>query len=144
MKSNIVFFDSFENSKKGTYRGASIFPIFILINIAWYSLTKNIYKKYVDDVPTDRLWIAMIISGLLIVSALGIHKPSSVQKAVVYAALVGLVVYGVSNASLLASSNKWDYTISTIDTLWGVISTSLLGLILFYVVKEWPNTFKPI
>jgi uncharacterized membrane protein len=145
MKSNIVFFDTLENSKKGTLRGLVIFPIFIILTLLWFLLTKkSLYDKHIDKVPNSRLWISMGISALLIVSALGIHNPNTLRKAVVFGALVGLVVYGIANAVLLSASKKWDYTISFIDTLWGILSTAFLAYILYKIVKKWPKTFQVV
>ena len=138
MKSTIVFMDHIENSKRGTLRGFVIFPIFIIMTIIWYFLTKKLYVKHIDKVSTSRLWFAFLMCTLLIVSALGVHTPDTAKKALVYGLLVGFVIYGISNLTLLAVSNKWDYFISLIDTLWGIISTGILSLILFYIVKSWP------
>ena len=145
MKSTLIFFDNNKNSQRGTLRGLVIFPIFVILTLIWFTITKkSLYNRHVDKVSKSRLWIAMAISGILIVSALGVHTPNTLLKAVVYAALVGLVIYGVSNSVLLATSNKWSYSIALIDTVWGVISTSLLGFILYYIVKKWPNTFAKV
>lgn len=145
MKSNIVFADNIENSKRGTLRGLVIFPIFIALTLIWLFFTKKIfYDKHIDTVSKDRLWISMCVTALLIVSALGIHNPDTERKAIVYSALVGFVVYGIANVTLLAVSNKWGYIISLIDITWGVLSTSLLGYILYIVVKKWPNIFAAV
>jgi uncharacterized membrane protein len=145
MKSTIVFFDSFENSKRGTLRGLVIFPIFIILTLLWFSLTKKqLYDKHIDKVDKYRIWIAIGVSALLIVSALGVHTPNTVKKAVFYSGLLGLVLYGISNITLLSASKKWGYSIAIIDTSWGVLSTSLLGYILYVVVQKWPNTFAEV
>jgi uncharacterized membrane protein len=145
MKSTIVFFDSSENGKRGTLRGLVIFPIFIILTLLWFLLTKKpLYDKHIDQVDKSRLWVAMGVSALLIVSAVAVHTPDTVKKAVVYSGLVGFVVYGISNAVLLATSKKWGYDIALIDTLWGIVSTALLGYILYEVVKKWPKTFAVV
>ena len=143
MKSTLVFLDNKENSKKGLFRGLVIFPIYILLTLGWFLLTKNsLYSKHIDKVSLDRIIIAIFITGVLIVSAIGVHTPNTLCKSIMYGALVGLVIYGVSNTVLLATSKKWGYTISIIDILWGVISTALLGYILYLVVEKWPSIFK--
>jgi uncharacterized membrane protein len=145
MKSSIVFFDNLENSKRGTLRGLVIFPIFILLNLLWFFFTKKqLYDKHIDTVSTNRLFVSWFLSALLIVSAIGVHTPDSSKKAIVFSALVGFVVYGISNATMLAVSNKWDYLISLIDILWGIFSTSLLGYILYIVVNKYPNIFASV
>ena len=145
MKSSIVFFDNLENSKRGTLRGMVIFPIFILITLVWFFFTKKpLYDKHIDIVSKDRLWVALCVSALLTVSAIGVHTPDTLQKAVVFSGLVGFVVYGISNATMLATTKKWDYSISFIDILWGIFSTSLLGYILYIVVNKWPKIFASV
>ena len=145
MKSSIVFFDNLENSKRGTLRGMVIFPIFILITLVWFFFTKKpLYDKHIDTVSKDRLWVALFVSGLLIVSAIGVHTPDTLQKAVVFSGLVGFVVYGITNSVMLAVTKKWNYSISFIDILWGIFSTSLLGYILYIVVNKWPEIFASV
>ena len=145
MKSSIVFFDNLENSKRGTLRGMVIFPIFILITLVWFFFTKKpLYDKHIDTVSKDRLWVALFVSGLLIVSAIGVHTPDTLQKAVVFSGLVGFVVYGITNSVMLAVTKKWNYSISFIDILWGIFSTSLLGYILYIVVNKYPEIFASV
>ena len=145
MKSSIVFFDNLENSKRGTLRGMVIFPIFILITLVWFFFTKKpLYDKHIDTVSKDRLWVALFVSGLLIVSAIGVHTPDTLQKAVVFSGLVGFVVYGITNSVMLAVTKKWNYSISFIDILWGIFLTSLLGYILYIVVNKWPYIFAAV
>ena len=145
MKSNLVFFDSSENGKRGTLRGLVLFPIFIILTFIWFLLTKKpLYDKHIDQVSKSRIYVAILISALLIVSALAVHTPNTVKKAIVYSGLVGFVIYGIYNVVLLATSNKWGYRVAIIDTLWGIITTALLGYILYEVVKKWPNTFAVV
>ena len=145
MKSSIVFFDNLENSKRGTLRGMVIFPIFILITLVWFFFTKKpLYDKHIDIVSKDRLWVALCVSALLTVSAIGVHTPDTLQKAVIFSGLVGFVVYGITNSVMLAVTKKWNYSISFIDILWGIFSTSLLGYILYIVVNKWPKIFASV
>ena len=145
MKSSIVFFDNLENSKRGTLRGMVIFPIFILISLVCFFFTKKpLYDKHIDIVSKDRLWVALCVSALLTVSAIGVHTPDTLQKAVIFSGLVGFVVYGITNSVMLAVTKKWNYSISFIDILWGIFSTSLLGYILYIVVNKWPEIFASV
>lgn len=145
MKSNIIFFDSLENTKRGALRWLVIFPIFIVLTFLWFLLTKKpLYDKHIDNVSISRYIVALIISSLLISSAVGVHNPNNAITAVTYAGLVGLVVYGITNVALLATSNKWGYTVSVIDTLWGVVNTSFLGYILYIFVNKFSNTLAPV
>lgn len=143
MKSTLVFFDTSENGNIGNLRGLVIFPVFIILTAAWMFITKkSLYDKHIDQVGIGSRIISIGIMAVLIVSAVAVHTPDTATKAVVYAGLVGLVVYGIHNSVLLMTSNKWGYGISIIDTVWGVLSTALLGYILYNIVQEWPDTFS--
>jgi uncharacterized membrane protein len=86
----------------------------------------------------------MVVFSLLFSFAIGVQTPNSLQQAVLYSGLVGLIIYGITNMTMLATSNKWNYSIALIDTLWGILSTGLLGYILYILVKKRPNTFQTI
>ena len=145
MKSTLVFGDTEENSKRGSLRSLAILPIYIILTLSWFYITKKtLYNNHIDKVSNFKVILSLFITGLLIVSALGVHTPDNTQKAIIYGALTGLVVYGISNSVLLATSNKWGYTISFIDTIWGIISTSLLAYILYKIVQKWPNVFQVV
>ncbi len=129
MKSSITFFDSLENSKRGTLRGISIFPIFIAINYLFYTYVLKIKYNYYTQ----------FLFGLLIVSAIGIHTPSSANKAIVYGALLGLVIYGTSTLTLtdLDCKDKISNKKTCIYLLWGVVTTSILSVILYFVLRQY-------
>ena len=145
MKSTLVFFDTSENGKRGTLRGLAIFPIFIILTLVWFSITKkSMYDRHIDTVNNKRLIIALFISATLIVSAVAVHTPNTYKKAIVYSGLVGLVVYGISNVILLATSKKWAVSIALVDIVRGIVSTGLLGFILYHIVQKWPNVFSAV
>lgn len=144
MKSTLVFYDNEENSKRGTLRGLAIFPIYIVLTLVWFLVTKPIYSKYIDKVSTFKIIFALLLSGVLMVSAIAVHTPDTVKKATVYGALVGFVVYGVSNAVLLATNDKWGFFISMMDISWGIANTALLSYLLYRIVKAYPTTFEVI
>jgi len=145
MKSTLVFVDTKENGKRGTLRGLVILPIYIILTLLWFLLTmKFVYSGSINKTNKFRVLLSLFISGVLIVSAIAVHTPNTMEKAIVYGALVGVVVYGVSNSVLLATSNKWGYTISLIDITWGIISTSFISYILYKIVQKWPNIFQTV
>lgn len=144
MKSTLVFVDTKENGLRGTLRGLVIFPIYCIFTILWFYLTRKLYASKVDKVSNFRKVTSLLVTGLLIVSAIGVHTPDTRAKAIVYGALVGFVVYGITNFVLIATAKKWTFTISFIDTAWGIVSTALLSYILYEIVEKWPNTFKVV
>lgn len=137
MKSNIVFFDSIQNSKRGTLRGAVILPFLLLFSAIWYLvIMKSVYEKHIDDVNMTRRIGGVIVIAFFIISALGVHNPDTERKAVFFGGLLGLILYGSWNAVLLMTSKKWPFGMALIDVTWGVISTAILALILYHFVKN--------
>ena len=118
------------------FRSLIIFPIIIVFTFIWLLFTKKLYNKHIDKVSKDRLFFSMIVFSLLFAFALGVQTPNTLQQTLVYSGLVGLIIYGITNMTMLATSNKWNYSIALIDTLWGILSTGLLGYILYILVKK--------
>lgn len=139
MKISLVFFDSLSNSAKGTARGLIVFLLLVFVNIIWFSITKKMYIPSFQNIPTIRLWIAGILSTILVSSAISvidIRDADDWSIVITYCMLVGLVVYGVTNLCMTATSVNWSYCSALIDTTWGIFSTALVGFILFKIVER--------
>ena len=100
MKTQLIFFDSFENSVKGTTRGLIAFISLILFDIVRFSITKNSDKS---NVPKNIY--AMILVYLLLCSAIGVQLPSTYLEALIYGLLVGFVVYSILNLYNIGFNN---------------------------------------
>lgn len=144
MKSQIVFFDNIQNSIRGTTRGFIVLIFFLIFSSIWYLLLmRKIYSNHIDNTNLSNKIIGLIFISLFIISAIGVHNPNTPKKALFYAGLVGLVVYGCWNSVLLITLDKWNIKIFLIDTIWGILSTSLLGLILYYFMIKY-KWLKPV
>ena len=142
MRTELTIFDTFSNSKVGLYRGFVLFACFIAIILVYFLITKKrLYDSHIDKVSKDRVWIPMFIAGVLIVSAISVNTPTSVKGAILYGSLVGLVVYGITNASMISQSKKWGYGIAIIDTIAGIVTGCILSLILYYLVTRHQDVF---
>ena len=141
IKSYKVFYDSKENIKKGILRMIIILPIFLILNLCWNLFTRKLYKKHIDKVSNFRLITSVFIIGILF-SFIGIHVPLTKEQSILYGAVIGLVIYGIVNMSLLATSIKWNVNICIIDIIWGVISTGFLGYILYIITEKYPDVLK--
>ena len=144
MISCLVYFNGNESSKKGLLRGVVIFPIFLILNIIYLLITRKLHEKYTDsgDISIIKKAIFIVIAGVLIVSGLGVHNPPDSTKAIVYASLMGFVVYGIANCIMFSTNKKWNIMITFLDVLWGILSTGLLGYILYKIVSKWPKVFE--
>lgn len=138
MKSQMVFFDTLENSKRGTARAAVILPFLLLFSAIWYlAIMKKFYMKHIDDTSMFRKIVAVCVIAFMLISALGVHNPNTFKKALFFGGLIGFVIYGCWNSVLYMTNTKWTIWISIIDILWGTISTAILGFILYFFVRNF-------
>ena len=125
MKTQLFYFDGINRSKKGTLRGLVSTIILLIVN----SLLYNLYNKYFNF---NILYVLVMV--VMIASAISVQNPSSVNEAVVYGGLVGLVVFGVVNLVLLMNRNGWwkvEYMIKS--TIVGIGSTILSAYVLYSI-----------
>ena len=130
MQTKLVFFGTAEDSRKGLIRGAVAFLLIIVLNFFILNFLET------KELKTSALYktIGLDIIALLLGSAIAVQQnPSSVQESVVYAGLVGLVVYGVYNGIVLSINKNHTISKSIIHTTWGIFSTSLVAIILYYI-----------
>jgi len=130
MQTKLVFFETAEDSRKGLIRGTVAFILIIILN---FSILKFLETK---ELKTSALYkaIGLDIIALLLGSAIAVQQnPSSVKESAQYAGLVGLVVYGVYNGIVLSTNKNHTIAKSIIHTTWGIFSTSLVAVILYYI-----------
>ena len=132
MKTTLVFFDSYTNSKSGVFRGLIAFLALVLLDVAWFNFLSVVdYSKVVSRKRINKS--AAVVVWLLLASALAVQLPSSLGNSVAYSALVGLVVYGVFNGTNFAINSNWPLSLAVADTLWGVFACSVAGSLLWFV-----------
>jgi uncharacterized membrane protein len=135
MYTKIIFFDKFQNSLQGLKRGTIAFNLILLFSSIWYSSMKNFYKKYMTNTDKVRIIVGQIMTALILCSMIGVQISNSWQESMVYGALVGFSLFGGYNFINLTVNDKWDYNVVAVDTLYGIISMSLVSLIVFLLTK---------
>lgn len=136
MKTELIFFDSFENSKKGTVRGLVAFISLIIFDLIWFSISKNnIYSNVSLKHSITRTLINSSLVYLVLCSAIGVQLPKSYNEALVYGMLVGFVTYSVFN---LTSNTIFDWDINTaiIDTIAGTINCGIASSMVYLICHK--------
>ena len=133
MKTTLIYFDSWEESKKGTLRGLVAIISLILCDLVWFQILD--YKKE-GGVTKNFNYLSAFLSWLLICSAIGVQLPQKYKEALVYGALVGLVVYGVFNTTNFAINKDWSLKLACLDTLWGMVVCSIASSIVYLIFHK--------
>jgi uncharacterized membrane protein len=136
MKTKLIYFDTFENSKKGTLRGLIAIITLIICDLIWFQILN--YKKE-GGVTKKFNYISAFISWLLICSAISVQLPNKYKEALVYGILVGLVVYGVFNSTNYAINKDWSLKLSLLDTIWGMIVCGIASSIVYLIFHKNVN-----
>ena len=147
MRSDIIFFDSLENSKKGTSRALIIIFVLSIMWFIWYGvLMKQIYVKHINNNmhKSFNVIIQVFLCLFLISSSIGVHVPNTIKKSLVYGGLVGFVIFGVCNSVLIMTNNKWTYSLAVVDTFFNSVFISISAYVLYKISQVYPSVFNPV
>lgn len=133
MKTELIFFDTFQNGLQGTMRGLIAFISLIILDAIWFSIMKN--KYYTTKSPIN-IYSAIGV-WLILCSALAVQLPKSFNEALIYSLLVGFVTYGVFNLTSYAIFKEWKLEVAIIDTLWGMFNCAVAGSLIYLIY--WKN-----
>ncbi len=136
MKTQLIFFSSWKESKKGTLRGLVAIITLILCDLVWFQILD--YKKE-GGVTKKFNYISAFLSWLLICSAIGVQLPNKYKESLVYGLLVGLVVYGVFNTTNYAINKDWSLKLTILDTIWGMIVCSIASSVVYLIFHKNKN-----
>ena len=129
MRTELVFFESTDESIKGTTRGLIAFISLIIFDFIWYSLSSKTIYKTVKKKPNI---YAAILAYLVLCSAIAVQLPKSFSEALVYGFLVGFVVNSVFNLTSFSIFN-WPLSTAIIDTIIGTINCSIAASLIYLI-----------
>jgi uncharacterized membrane protein len=129
MKTELVFFDSINESMKGTTRGLIAFISLIIFDFIWFSISsKTIYKTVIKK---PNIYAAILVY-LVLCSAIAVQLPKNYYEALVYGLLVGFVVYSVFNLTSYSIFN-WPLSTAIIDTFVGIINCGIAASLIYLI-----------
>jgi len=129
MRTELIFFDSIEESKKGTVRGFIAFISLILFDIIWFSISKNNVYKTVNK--KINIYVSLLIY-IIICSAIAVQLPKTYKEALTYGLLVGFVIYSVFNLTSYIIF-EWPFTTAIIDTIVGTINCGIASSMIYLI-----------
>ena len=119
MKTKLIFFDSINESKKGTMRGLIVIISLIFFDLLFFKIT-NKYNPITKKLNYFRTFLVYLI----LCSAIAVQQPNNYSEAFVYSLLIGFVIYSII---LL---KEWKLSI-VIESIWGMINCSIAGSVLY-------------
>lgn len=112
--------------------------IYLIVDICWITLAGRFYKKRIEIiqkeamhfkvVPAILAYLLLLLIIFYICFPLAEYYKDKYHPSIVFG-FVGFSIYGVynfTNGAVLTNHN-WDYML--VDTLWGVVCFSFLGLL---------------
>lgn len=129
MKTELIFFDSVNESMKGTTRGLIAFISLIVFDFIWFSLSSKTVYKTITKTPNI---YAAILVYLILCSAIAVQLPNNYNEALVYGLLVGLVIYSVFNLTSFSIFN-WPLSTAIVDTIVGTISCGVASSLIYLI-----------
>ena len=116
-------------------------PVFFVIDMTWLGLiAKNMYKRELGFLMrTDIVWWAAIlfyllfILGILYYAVLPAHAAGSWVMALYLGALFGFFTYMTYDLTNYATIRDWPLTIVFVDTAWGVVLSTSVSVISFFI-----------
>ena len=136
MKITLSLCDKLNNSK-GLLLVLTAFVSLISMDLLWFRV-----MDYSSIVTRDRVnpYSAALVWLLLALAIAAQRTPDRYSTSLVYGMCVGLLAYGVFNATNYAILRDWPIKIAMIDTFWGITVCGLASLVVYYVFYRNSNT----
>jgi uncharacterized membrane protein len=114
-----------------------------VLDALWLGLlARDFYRQEIGTQMLEQVrWVPAALfyfvypAALVALALFPTGQPLSHQIA--RAALVGLVAYGVYDASNLATLKSWSVKLALVDTVWGVVASTLAGAAAAWVGQRY-------
>lgn len=124
-----------------------LYTAFISLDALWLGVVARSFylselgssMRMLEGVFSPRYGAAAIVYALLVLGVIFFVLPDarSVTNVLLRGGLLGLVTYGVYDATNRAILSHWPLGISFFDVAWGVVVCALVSAIGFFVQTRW-------
>lgn len=126
------------------YKALGLIALFILVlDYIWLNhIFGSVFSDMVTDIqaePTQVRIVPAIIVYILMIIGLYVFvytRVENVMQALMYGALFGLVTFGIFDFTNAALFTDYNYSIASIDVVWGVILNSMTAGLSVYLLKS--------
>jgi len=125
------------------YTYAAMMGAFLVVDLLWLGVfAKKFYKSQIGEfMKASPNWIAagifyaLFIVGIMIFCVIPSVEKNSITHALIYGALFGFFTYMTYEMTNYAVIKNWPFTIVPVDILWGVVLTTIISAVGFYIAK---------
>ena len=119
-------------------------PLFILFDLLWLGVVaKNFYRSQIGNLlRPDVNWFAagafyiLFLAGVVAFVIKPAIEKESLQHAILFGALFGLVTYSAYDLTNLAVAKDWPLTVTIVDLLWGAILISTVSGLTYIIAQK--------
>lgn len=119
-------------------------PVFFVIDILWLGLVaRGFYQDQIGPLLRDKVnWGAAVafylvfLAGVVVFVVLPAVERQSLQHALVYGALFGLVTYAAYDLTNLAVAKDWPLAVTLVDMAWGTVLTATVSGVTYWIAQR--------
>ena len=120
-------------------------PVFFVIDILWLGLVaRGFYQDQIGPLLRDKVnWGAAVafylvfLAGVVVFVVLPAVERQSLQHALVYGALFGLVTYAAYDLTNLAVAKDWPLAVTLVDMAWGTVLTATVSGVTYWIAQRF-------
>lgn len=125
------------------YKALGLIAILVLVlDYIWLSqVFGGIFGEMVESIQAKPMLVRLEPAAIVyLLMVLGLYifvftRVVSVKEAVMYGALFGLVTFGIFDFTNTALFTDYDYTIASIDVMWGTVLNAAVAGLSVYLLK---------
>lgn len=119
-------------------------PLFILFDLLWLGIfAKNFYQSQIGNLlRPDVHWFAagafylLFLAGVVVFVIRPAIEKGSLQHAMLFGALFGLVTYSAYDLTNLAVTKDWTITVTVVDLIWGAVLVSAVSGLTYAIAQK--------
>jgi uncharacterized membrane protein len=121
-------------------------PVFFVLDILWLGVVaRNFYQDQIGHLLRARVnWGAaaafylVFLAGVVVFVVSPAIERQSLQHALVYGALFGLVTYAAYDLTNLAVTKDWPLAVTLVDLAWGTALTATVSAATYWLAQRFP------
>lgn len=119
-------------------------PVFFALDILWLGVVaRGFYQDQIGHLLRERVnWGAAVafymvfLAGVVVFVVLPAIERQSLQHALVYGALFGLVTYAAYDLTNLAVARDWPFAVTVVDMAWGAVLTATVSGVTYWLANR--------